>query len=151
MIVGALLATSSAISGTMFGASRQMAVIARDGYFPTTLAKRKDGIPVHAIVTMASIAFALVLLGSLQLILEFGSFTFLLVSLLMAYANFKIRHLTHSSVLITVLSIVGLLAGTLLILYYEITTQFIQVVFIVGLYIVLTLGSWLYAKSKTLS
>ena len=34
VIIGALLATSSAISGTLFGASRQMSVIAKDGFFP---------------------------------------------------------------------------------------------------------------------
>ena len=41
VIIGALLATSSAISGTVFGASRQMAVIAKDGFLPEFLTKRK--------------------------------------------------------------------------------------------------------------
>jgi len=148
VIVGALLATSSAISGTVFGASRQMAVIARDGYFPDVLARKFNNIPVYAIITMSSIAFCMVLVGSLQVILEFGSITFLLVSLLMAYANFKIRDLTNSSFIVTMLSLIGLSAGTLLIFYYEITTQIIQVMFIVGLYLILTLGSWLYARGK---
>ena len=39
VVTGALLATSSAISGTIFGASRQVTVIAQDGYFPSFLAK----------------------------------------------------------------------------------------------------------------
>ena len=108
VILGALLATSSAISGTVFGASRQMSVIANDGYFPSFLAKRKNRIPVYAIVTMASLAFCLVLAGSLRVILEFGSITFLLVSLLMAYANYKIRHFTGSSAVITLLSLLCL-------------------------------------------
>jgi amino acid transporter len=34
VIFGAILATSSAISGTVFGSSRQMSDIAKDGYFP---------------------------------------------------------------------------------------------------------------------
>ena len=148
VIAGALLATSSAISGTMFGASRQMAVIARDGYFPALLAKRTNYIPVYAIVTMASLAFCLVLAGSLETILEFGSVTFLLVSLLMTYANYKIRHLTDSSAAITIISLFGLLMGTVLILYYEISTQAQQMIFIVGIYALLTLGSWLYSKGK---
>jgi len=75
---------------------------------------------------MASLAFCLVLTGSLEVILEFGSITFLLVSLLMTYANFKIRHLTSSSVFITITSLIGLLAGTVLIFYYEISTNVIQ-------------------------
>jgi amino acid transporter len=149
VIIGALLATSSAISGTLFGASRQMAVIAKDGYFPKILATRINHIPIFAIISMALLAFVLVLSGSLQVILEFGSVTFLLVSLLMAYANYRIRHLTHSSLLITVISIVGLLAGTLLIFYYEFQNQPRQLLFIGGIYLLLTLGAWLYARKNS--
>ena len=148
VILGALLATSSAINGTIFGASRQMAVIATDGYFPTLVAKRSKHIPVFAILSMAILAFLLVLVGSLEVILEFGSITFLLVSLLMAFANFKIRHLTSSSTFITALSIFGLLMGTILIFYYEFDSQPDQLIFIFGLYSLLTSGSWLYSKRR---
>lgn len=147
VILGALLATSSAISGTMFGASRQMAVIADDGYFPRVLAKRINHIPVFAILSMAVLAFFLVLAGSLEVILEFGSVTFLLVSLLMAYANHKIRDLTNSSLFITAVSFLGLLIGTTLILYYEFNNQPQQLIFIIGIYILLTIGSWLFSKN----
>jgi amino acid transporter len=146
VIIGALLATSSAISGTLFGASRQMAVIAHDGYLPALLSNRKDHIPVYAIICMALLAFTLVLAGDLEVILEFGSVTFLLVSLLMAFANYKVRHLTNSSSLITLISLLGLLGGTILILYYEFTNQPQQLIFIVVLYALLTMGAWLYAK-----
>jgi len=148
VILGALLATSSAISGTVFGASRQMAVIAGDGYFPKVLAKRINHIPVFAIISMAVLAFFLVLAGSLEVILEFGSVTFLLVSLLMAYANYKIRNLTNSSLFITTVSFFGLLIGTALILYYEFNNQPLQLIFIIGLYTLLTIGSWLFSRSK---
>ncbi len=148
VILGALLATSSAISGTVFGASRQMAVIARDGYFPALLMKRSNRIPVPAILTMSGFAFGLILVGNLQVILEFGSVTFLLVSLLMAYANHKIRRSTNSSAVLTIASLIGLSMGTVLIIYYEATTQIEQLFFIVGLYAFLTLGSWLYSKGK---
>ena len=148
VILGALLATSSAISGTMFGASRQMAVIAKDGFFPSFFAKQVNNIPVFAIVSMAIFAFSLVLMGSLEVILEFGSVTFLLVSLLMTFANYKIRHLTDSSVWITMFSILGLLCATVLILYYEFNNQPRQMVFIVGIYIALSLGAWLFSKRQ---
>ncbi|MCF6225744.1 MAG: APC family permease [Xanthomonadales bacterium] len=148
VILGALLATSSAISGTVFGASRQMAVIAGDGYFPALLAKRVNNIPVVAIVVMATLAFLLVLVGSLEVILEFGSVTFLIVSMLMAYANFKIRHLTNSSLFITAISFFGLLIGTVLILYYELNNQPQQLLFILGIYILLTISSWLFSRNK---
>lgn len=146
VVLGALLATSSAISGTVFGASRQMAVIAQDGYFPKLLAKRVNNIPVNAIICMSGLAFLLVLAGSLEVILEFGSVTFLLVSLLMAYANYKIYRQTQSSLWITVVAFFGLLIGTVLILYYELTSQPQQLVFIVVLYVLLTLSAWLFAK-----
>ncbi|ORU93863.1 MAG: hypothetical protein A6F70_06780 [Cycloclasticus sp. symbiont of Bathymodiolus heckerae] len=133
-----------------FGASRQMAVIAGDGYFPTILAKRNNRIPVYAILSMSLLAFILVLVGSLEMILEFGSITFLLVSLLMAYANYKIRDLTNSSLFITLVSFVGLLIGTVLVLYYEFNNQPQQLLFIVGLYIILTIGSWLFSRNRCL-
>ena len=148
VILSALLATSSAISGTLFGASRQMAVIAQDGYFPYLLAQRKNNIPVYSILAMSALAFMLVLVGSLSVILEFGSITFLLVSLLMAYANARIRHLTKSSLLITLCSILALLVGTILILYYEFTNQPEQLYFIGGLFALLTMGAWLYSKHQ---
>jgi amino acid transporter len=142
------LATSSAISGTVFGASRQMAVIAKDGYFPKFLSKKVNHIPIYAVLTMSTLAFILVLAGGLELILEFGSVTFLLVSVLMAYANYRIRDLTNSSSVLTIFAIFGLLSGTLLIFYYEFSNQLQQMLFIGGIYIILTVGSWLYSRAK---
>ena len=146
VIIGAVLATSSAISGTMFGSSRQMARIAEDGYLPNILSKRKKHIPAYAITAMAATATLLILVGGLQLILEFGSITFLLVSLLMAIANFKIRKQTNSSTLFTIISMVGLLTGVTLIFLYEFNTQPEQLFFIAGFYAVLSIGAWSYAK-----
>jgi amino acid transporter len=42
VILGAVLATSSAISSTLFGASRQMMVVSENGYLPGMLAKKKS-------------------------------------------------------------------------------------------------------------
>jgi amino acid transporter len=150
VIIGALLATSSAISGTVFGASRQMTVIAKDGFFPSFLAKRHKQIPVYAIIAMSGMAYCLILAGSLEVILEFGSVTFLIVSVLMAYANFKIHDKTKSSMVITLFALLGLLLGTIFIIYYEITTHIQQMIFIAGLYCLLILGAWLYSHGKTI-
>lgn len=146
VVFGAILATSSAINGTLFGSSRQMARIADDGYLPQIISLRKNNIPKTAIISMAAIASLLIAMGGLRLILEFGSITFLLVSLLMAIANFKIRHKTNSSTLITILSIIGLLMGTGLILYYEYQSNPEQLLFIIVLYGILSLGAWGYAR-----
>ncbi|RMG19468.1 MAG: APC family permease [Bacteroidetes bacterium] len=149
VILGAVLATSSAISGTVFGSSRQMAVIAADGYLPAILAKRRGHIPVIAIITMALTASILILIGGLELILEFGSMTFLLVSFLMAVANYKIRHKTRSSRLPGLLAMAGLLMGGVLILYYEFTTKWWQMMAIIVLYLILGVGAWAFAYLRT--
>jgi len=148
VILGAILATSSAINGTLFGSSRQMARIADDGYLPKIVAVRKSNIPTNAIMTMSVIASILIIVGGLRLILEFGSITFLLVSLLMSIANFKIRKETKSSSLISLLSIAGLSLGTSLILYYEYKNSQEQLFFIAGLYFLLTFSAWAYVKFK---
>lgn len=146
VILGAILASSSAISGTVFGSSRQLAVIAEDGYLPKYFAKRKNHIPINAIILMSIAASFLILIGGLELILEFGSITFLLVSLLMAIANYKIRKETKSSSFITITSIVGLGLGGVLILYYEFSQKWDEMLVIVLLYIALLAGAWGYAR-----
>jgi len=148
VILGAILATSSAISGTVFGSSRQMSVIAKDGYLPSWLSIRKKNIPQNAIIGMAVMASVLILIGGLELILEFGSITFLLVSLLMAVANYKIREKTNSSKFLTALSILGLGIGGILILYHEFTTKWEQMIAIIILYIILAFGAWKYSKKQ---
>ncbi len=150
VILGAILATSSAISGTVFGSSRQMSVIATDGYFPKWLSVRKNNSPQNAIIGMAVMASLLILIGGLELILEFGSITFLLVSLLMAVANYKIRDKTNSSKLLTLISIIGLSIGGILILYYEFTTKWEQMLVIILLYVILAFGAWKYSKKKVI-
>jgi amino acid transporter len=127
-----------------------MASIADDGYLPPIISQRKGEIPKTAITAMAAIASLLIAMGGLQLILEFGSITFLLVSFLMAIANFKIRKQTNSSTSITILSMLGLLVGTVLILYYEYQSNPEQLLFIVILYTILGLGAWGYARINRL-
>lgn len=146
VVIGALLATSSAISGTVFGASRQMAVIAEDGYFPYFISRRSKKIPVIAILIMSISAFLLIVSGELRLILEYGSITFLIVSLLIAVANYKIRDKTKSSMLMTLSAITGLALGVCFILYYEIHHHYDEVFYILGLYSVLAAFAWFYSR-----
>ena len=97
---------------------------------------------------MAIISSLLISIGGLQLILEFGSVTFLLVSFLMGIANYKIRAKTKSSTFITLLSIVGLGIGGILILYYELTNNWEQMLAILVLYTFLGLGAWRFANRQ---
>jgi hypothetical protein len=123
-----------------------MSVIAKDGYFPNWLSIRKSNSPQNAIIGMAVLASLLITVGGLELILEFGSITFLLVSLLMAVANYQIRAKTKSSTFLTTLSIIGLGFGGLIILYYEFTTKWEQMIAIVLLYFILALGAWFFSE-----
>ncbi|MCP5507146.1 MAG: amino acid permease [Chlamydiales bacterium] len=148
VIIGALLATSSAISGTVFGASRQMAVIAEDGYFPGFISWRYNHIPRMAIIAMSISAFILILSGELRLILEYGSITFLLVSLLMACANFKIRDKTEASTYAAVLAIIGLFLGVVFIFYYEMKHHPEQLFHIITLYCMLSLCAWGFSRYR---
>ncbi len=146
VIAGALLATMSAISGTLYGASRQMAAIARDGYLPPRLARRTGGIPRHAVAAMALCAMGLIAIGSLRLILEFGSITFLLVCFLMALTNHLKRHETGAHPWVTVLSMAGLGLATVLILIYEARNSPEQLAFVLTIYAVLTILAAIYAR-----
>jgi len=66
----------------------------------------------------------------------------------MAIVNFKIRKLTKSSDFFTIVAIVGLADGSLLILWYEYQTKPEQLLFILILYVVLTIGAYSYAKIR---
>lgn len=66
VMTGALFATSSAINGTIYGASRLIAVIAKDGVFPTIFAKRKKQIPYISIIVMTLLSYIFILSGELQ-------------------------------------------------------------------------------------
>lgn len=147
VLSGALLATSSAISGTLFGASRLMAVIADDGYFPKALRLRIKGhIPRNAIWTMFALAFLLVLVGGLQLILEFGSVTFIIVSFLMALANFKKRSETGSNVILTLGAMICLFVAGILILGFEFIHAPEQLGAIVVIYLILIAGALIQSR-----
>ena len=152
VIFGALLATSSAISGTLFGSSRLMAVIADDGYLPDALGKkRKVHIPYIAIITMSAMAYVLVLTGGLQIILEFGSITFIIVSFIMAYANFVKRKETNSRPWLTIVAMLGLLLAGIIIIYFELTENQTQFFVIIGIYIALAIGAYAYSRKSALN
>jgi amino acid transporter len=149
ILFGALLATSSAISGTLFGASRLMAVIADDGYFPKALRVRVRGhIPRNAIWTMFVLAFLLVLGGGLQVILEFGSVTFIIVSFLMALANFKKRRETGSHVILTLAAMACLFVAGVLILAFEFIHAPEQLVSILVIYAILIIGALMQSRLR---
>ncbi len=154
IIAGALLATSSAINATLFGASRLMAIIARDGYFPLILSKRLKGhIPHYSIIVMGLTSYLFILTGSLESILEFGSITFIFISFLMAFANFKIHRKTNTKPGVAIVAMIILFFACVSIIYYEIVHDLKKVVYILSIYFLLLIAAWIYHKinkSKTI-
>ncbi|MCL1693132.1 MAG: APC family permease [Actinomycetia bacterium] len=105
--LAALLATSSAINSTMFGASRMMADMGDDRTMPGAFARRNRAqVPYAAVVALTSLGLVLTLFGSLEVIASFSSMTFLLVSLLVSVANLQLRRQTGARASIVVAGII---------------------------------------------
>ncbi|RMF17033.1 MAG: amino acid permease [Alphaproteobacteria bacterium] len=98
--IAALLATSSAINATVFGAARLMAQMGEEGKMPAILARRNAAsVPAIAVWLLVAAALALTLLGGLEIITAFSSMTFLLVSITVTLANLKLRRVSGAKVL----------------------------------------------------
>ncbi len=116
--LAALLATSSAINSTAFGASRMMAEMAADAKLPRAFSFRNHTrVPWVALVSLMLLALAFTLAGSLEQIASYASMTFLLVSVGVSAANLRLRRQTGSSMLLVAAGIV-LMAGTAATLAY---------------------------------
>ena len=114
--IAALLATSSAINATLFGASRMMAEMATQHRMPPAFSIRnRTSVPVVAVIAMTVLASAFTILGGLDTIATFSSLTFLMVSIAVSIANLKLRRVTHSRIGLVLLGI-GLMATTVILL-----------------------------------
>ena len=117
--LAALLATSSAINGTLCGASRMLADIAKDRILPTILARRnRKMIPYYSLLMMFALSSLFVLFGRLNSIVAFSSMTFLLVSLAVAVANLVLRRQTGSCLIVILASILLMVSTVGLMIYY---------------------------------
>ena len=117
--LAALLATSSAINATMFGASRMMAEMASDDAAPVAFSFRsRVDVPWIAMLTITILAIGLTALGGLELIAAFSSMTFLIVSLAVSIANFRLRNQTGSRSAYVVTGIALILATIVIMCVY---------------------------------
>ncbi|WP_456323555.1 APC family permease [Hydrogenimonas sp.] len=117
--IAALLATGSAINGTMFGASRMLADIAKDGIFPSILSRRNSRmIPYYALLAMFVLSALFVLYGHLEGIIAFSSMTFLLVSIAVGVANLMLRKQTDANLLIIMVSLLLMGSAVVLMICY---------------------------------
>jgi len=113
--VAALLATSSAINATLFGASRMAQEMAVDTLAPKAFSFRnRHQVPAFGVLLITSLAAILTSLGGLEMIAAFSSMTFLLVSIGVTIANFRLRRQTKSNLTLIVLGLA--LMGTTVVL-----------------------------------
>lgn len=137
--LAALMATSSAINSTLFGASRMIAEMAGQGMMPQLFTQRdRKGVPWAAVVAMTGAGLLFALLGSLSVIAEFSSLTFLLVSIGVSLANLKLRRQTGAKIHIALAGL-GLMAVTVItILIYLAVTNLPELTAILALYVAVT-------------
>ena len=149
--IAALLATASAINATLFGASRMMAEIASEHEMPKAFSFRnRESVPWIAVVVIAMLTIVFTYFGGLELIASFSSLTFLLVSLAINIANYKLHHKTKANPYYIVLGSLLLLftIGTLLVYLIQHSPEIL--IWIVSIYVVLILSevinSYFYRK-----
>ena len=96
--IAALMATSSAINATVFGASRMMASMGSDHIMPRIMAKNSErNVPFISVAALTGAGIVFTVLGGLKVIAAFSSMTFLIVSILVSVANLRLLHETKAN------------------------------------------------------
>ena len=146
--IAALLATSSAINATVFGAARMMAEMAREGRMPHILVKRNfANVPWVATLTLIGLGAIFTLAGGLEVIASFSSMTFLLVSIGVSVANWRLRQKTKSKGW-AVLSGIGLMSITVLLLIVHLARDDPKTLAAVAaIYLAAGIPAWYYGRS----
>ncbi|WP_456427302.1 APC family permease [Rhodocaloribacter sp.] len=145
--VAALLATSSAINATMFGAARMMAEMTRSKKMPHAFSFRnRVDVPWVAVVALTAFALALTLLGGLELIASFSSMTFLLVSIGVSIANIRLRAKTHSRIGLILPGFLLMLATVVTLVYYLWHTARPTLLWIFGMYAAVLVMEFVFSK-----
>lgn len=117
--IAALLATSSAINATVFGAARMMAEMATQTRMPHVLAKRNEAdVPWVANVVLITMALIFTLTGGLEVIAAFSSMTFLLVSIGVSTANLRLKSETNCKIPLVILGLSLMSVTVILLIVY---------------------------------
>lgn len=147
----ALLATSSAINSTLFGASRMAAEMAEEGMMPKFMAVRnKNGVPAVSLLVLTLFALAFTSLSTLSVIAEFSSITFLLVSIGVSVANLKLRELTKANLRLGLYGLVLMVITSLTFFVYLAFVNREELLSILFIYLVTGVLSYLYIRFSTL-
>ena len=136
--IAALLATSSAINATLFGASRMLAEMATQKRVPQAFTHRtRSRVPWTAIVTITALGIAFTVLSSLETIATFASLTFLLISLAVSAANLRLRATTESRPWLIVIGMVLITVTIVLLVVHLAQSQPRTLVIVAGLFAVI--------------
>lgn len=145
--IAALLATSSAINGTVFGASRMMSEMATEKKMPKSFSLRsRTEVPWIAIVVLTIFAISFSILNGLEAIAAFSSLTFLLVSIGVSVANLKLIKTTKSNLWLVLLGIVLMTATVLTLLYYLYVNSTDTLILIALIYVAVICMELLFSK-----
>jgi len=143
--LAAMLATASAINATVFGASRMMADMAVHHEMPKPFSFRnREAAPWMAVLVIGLITVALTTLGGLEFIASFSSLTFLLVSLAVCSANWKLRAITAALPWLVIAGM-ALLTATIITLLFYLVLQSPHTLIAIGcMYLAVTVMTLVY-------
>ncbi|NOY27901.1 MAG: amino acid permease, partial [Oligoflexia bacterium] len=145
--VAALLATSSAINATLFGASRMLAEMATESRVPRAFSHRsRTQVPWLAVLMITVLALGFTAMGSLEVIATFSSLVFLLVSLAVAVSNWRLRARTHANPAIIAASVLLMGCAVGLLVDHLRARQPAVLGVIVGLFLVVSAAEVLFYK-----
>ena len=134
--IAALLATSSAINATLFGASRMLADMAAEERVPRAFSHRtRQRVPWAAVVVVAGLGTAFTVLSNLETIATFSSLTFLLVSMAVSVANLRLRKKTESKAAMVLLGLLLMAVTVALLLRHLARTQPATLGLVAGLFV----------------
>ena len=138
--IAALLATASAINATIFGASRMMAEMATEHEMPKAFSFRnRKTVPWIAVIVLGILTLFFTYFGGLELIASFSSLTFLLVSLAVNVANYKLRDTTRANPYYIILGIFLILFTIGTLLFHLAMHSLQELAWILSIYIVIIL------------
>ena len=139
--IAALLATSSAINATLFGASRMLAEMATKKRVPEAFSHRtRTRVPWMAVVAIATLGTAFTVLSSLETIATFSSLTFLVVSMAVSAANLRLRKTTGSKAWIVLIGMALMTATIVLLIVHLGRTQPMTLAVVGGLFAVIAVA-----------
>ncbi|VAX23791.1 hypothetical protein MNBD_NITROSPINAE04-1738, partial [hydrothermal vent metagenome] len=149
--IAALLATSSAINATLFGASRMLAEMAGKNRVPQAFNfKNRTAAPWVAVVVITGLGLLFTLVSGLDTIATFSSLTFLLVSIAVSVANYRLRRQTRSSVWLIALGFTLMTVSVSLLLGHLWTHQPFTLIWVAALFGGIALSETFFFSRVTL-